>query len=959
METKDIIMIAIAIVGLFLALWQYIKNQKLQKKMFQYQRERDKKGDLEEEKKVLGKVRKKRTDEEIYCDHIDLKFKFLDFTGLNAILQKPLLLENIYVKLRAKKFFRLTHYQTIADFKELDEEKTKEEDEDFVTVFEKLHTEYTRKREPMKLVILGQPGSGKTTLMKWIALQCACSREPIFAGFIPVFISLKDFARYPDKTFKAKNINDLTVDMLRSENISPSFIDEQFEDNRMLFLLDGLDEVADENLRKEVIQWIEKQNIRKNTLLVTSRFSGLQEAKGLKFHDVVPVFTVQDFDIADIERFLENWYKNIEVAVVGEKSKEDTEQAIKKGKTQYEDLMNIIKEKSYKNLRQLAVNPLLLTIIAIVHRTRAVLPKERHKLYEECLKVMIELWNVANKKLDISFSVENSMDNLSKIAVLLMKENRREVEISEIKTLLPPEIETYPLDFFLKEMLLKAGLLYESEGKYGFLHLTFQEYLAALYFASGDDQNAILEFRDKDYWIEIFKLFVNIGNPRQFFNEIIDYLEEKNYWQQMQLWDDCLRDIVVEETQKEIEKKFAKKILKILPNIEYKKENESFIIQLFTHYPLYQYADQFVDEGWNLFYHAKHPFVQSVGSSILNRAGDNYCAELMEQLKNRINDFEKQEDKNRDRLLDFVYQNDNTFVLLIGSRKNLVDFNFALAKLKSNDLFIVYLDLRYFLDLRYLLDFRNDLDPRYLLVLLNLLDLLDLLDLRDLLGLRYLRDLQEFRYLRYLRYLLETLDLRDQFIEKYESIFREHKKEIDAWVDKAIKKLHAMSDEELLTFFPGTTKEEIKIFKTNYPPFITKQLKKGKNSIFKELNITNELLTETGRLIDEEKGEGTFYEVLINICSDKSDKMREKRTPIIRYLMDQDQLKLDRPTVLCLLNFDLDLDNEENQALELEAFASLRKKDYARLRELVVGVVENPPDEATSLNAVYIFKYIN
>ncbi|MCU0286975.1 MAG: hypothetical protein MUF15_11320 [Acidobacteria bacterium] len=46
-----------------------------------------------------------------------------------------------------------------------------------------------------------------------------------------------------------------------------------------------------------------------------------------------------------------------------------------------------------------------------------------------------------------------------------MKENRREMELREIKGLLPGEIEGKPLDFFLKEMVLKAGLLYESEGK--------------------------------------------------------------------------------------------------------------------------------------------------------------------------------------------------------------------------------------------------------------------------------------------------------------------------------------------------------------------------------------------------------------------------------------------------------------------------------------------------------------
>jgi DNA replication protein DnaC len=837
MELKDLIPIIVsiastitAVAALIFGIIQYKKSRKLELEKHEWERQQREKKAIEEKSAQIEKVKIKKSAREIYCDHITQKFKYLDFTGLNAILQKPLLLEEIYVKLRAKESFRLAQYQTINDFKELDKEKDKEEDEDFVTVFERMHQKASKQREPLKMVILGQPGSGKTTLMKWIALQCTCQGEPALANFTPVFIPLKNLGQDPDNTFKKKNIKDLTIALLDNENLSPTFLKEQFEANRILFLLDGLDEVADEKVRGEVIQWIQNQSIRKNALLVTSRFSGLHEAKGLKFHDAIPVFAVQDFDIADIERFLENWYKNIEVAVVGEEDEKDKAQAVEKGKSRYEDLMNIIKDESYEKLRQLAVNPLLLTIIAIVHRTRAVLPKERHKLYEECLKVMIELWNVANRKLEISFSVENSINNLSKIAVFLMKENRREVELPEIETLLPREIEDQSLHFFLKEMVLKAGLLYESEGKYGFLHLTFQEYLAAWHFHRSENQNAVLEYKDKYYWTEVFKLFVNIGNARLFFNEIIENLEEREYWQQMQLWDVCLDDIVMEDTQKEMEIKFAEKILDILPRIEYKEKNEPLIIQLFVHYPLYRHAAQFVDNGWHLFYHAKHPFVQSVGSSILNRSGERVQAELMEALKNRIDEFEKIENKNKSQLLDFIYQNNNSFILLITGRQNLKDFNFALAKLKSHVFFINCLDLH---DLRYLpflRDLRDIHDLRYLRKLRELIDILDLRklpnlrellnlqDLRDIPYLKYLRNLQDSRYFRYFRYLR---DLQNLYIEKYEPIF---KKEIDAWAENAMAKLHSLSDEELLNYFPGTSPEDLKIFRESYEGKVQKNL---------------------------------------------------------------------------------------------------------------------------------------
>jgi DNA replication protein DnaC len=831
MEIKDIIYIAIAVASLIFGIYQFRKSRKLEHEKFLYEMEKDAKQELKEIITGSQEKGKKKTDAQVYCEHVSLKFKHLDFTGLNAILQKPLLLEQVYVKLRAKKSFRLPQYQTIADFKQLDEErgneetgKTEEKDEDFVTVFETLHREYNLKREPLKLVILGHPGSGKTTLMKWIALQCACGGDTVFGRFIPVFIPLKDFGRDPQNTFRTKNIREFTVELLKKEALSASFFDERFEAGTVLFLLDGLDEVADETVRKDVIQWIQNQSIRRNSLLVTSRFSGLQEAKGLKFPDAVPVFSVRDFDIADIERFLENWYRNIETAVAGNASEEDIAQAVKKGKERTEDLISVIKSGNYQNLRRLAVNPLLLTIIAIVRRTRAVLPKERHKLYEECLKVMIELWNVANRKIDeeASFSVENSMANLSKIAVFLMKENRREMELKDILGILPSEIEGRSRDFFLKEMVLKAGLLYESEGKYGFLHLTFQEYLAAHYFARGGNQNTILDYRDKDYWTETFKLFVNIGNARLFFDEIIDHLIEKEYWRQINLWDDCLRDIVVEETREEIELKFAETVLDILPEIDYKEENEELISQLYLHYPIYTHATRFVEKGWNLFDHALHPFVRSVGSFVLNGAGDDIQAQLVERIKERIESFEKRDTKDPGQWMEFLFENNNSFVVLIAGRKNLTDFNFALVKFKSRDFLIVYLDILYIRNLLHLLDIR------YLLDIENFIDFLgfqDKEDFPDNIFHSYSRYFRCFRYIQFRRdpigyiLLFRRLNpqnfryLQDRFIKKYQSVIKEHKKEIDQWADKALAKLHAMSGEELKDRFPGTSEEDLKRFR--------------------------------------------------------------------------------------------------------------------------------------------------
>jgi hypothetical protein len=57
-----------------------------------------------------------KIDLDNYKRHLETHFKNLDFTGLNAILQKPLPLEHIYVKLRAEESRPSERFGTIEDF---------------------------------------------------------------------------------------------------------------------------------------------------------------------------------------------------------------------------------------------------------------------------------------------------------------------------------------------------------------------------------------------------------------------------------------------------------------------------------------------------------------------------------------------------------------------------------------------------------------------------------------------------------------------------------------------------------------------------------------------------------------------------------------------------------------------------------------------------------------------------
>ena len=116
------------------------------------------------------------------------------------------------------------------DFGDIDLDYSETEDttptidkEDFVYVFEEEWQKCKEKQSALKMLILGHPGSGKTTLMKWIALQCHPTKEGIFGGLLPVFISLKDLVNNSVNDFRKCNLREWACAQFRLQKHSNRF----------------------------------------------------------------------------------------------------------------------------------------------------------------------------------------------------------------------------------------------------------------------------------------------------------------------------------------------------------------------------------------------------------------------------------------------------------------------------------------------------------------------------------------------------------------------------------------------------------------------------------------------------------------------------------------------------------------------------------------------------------------
>jgi len=318
-----------------------------------------------------------------------------------------------------------------------------------------------------KLMILGKPGAGKTTFLKYLAIQC--SNGCFQAGQVPIFITLKDFAEEIDSPSLIHYINQQFHEF---EVKDSQAVEKILRRGRSLILLDGLDEVR-ENDHDRVLREIRS---------FLNRFSDCQfvmtcriAAHEYTFENFTEV-EVADFDWQQIVEFSNKWFQ----------TKEDLVKA--------ERFIQSLGE--HEPIQELATNPLLLTLLCLVFEDSADFPANRAELYKEGLDVLLKKWdakrNIERKQIYKKLSIKRKQDLLREIAFssfsrneYFFKQNLLEQQISDyIRNL--PDVSTDPdalqldSEAVLKSIEAQHGLLVErARGIYSFSHLTFQEYFSA------------------------------------------------------------------------------------------------------------------------------------------------------------------------------------------------------------------------------------------------------------------------------------------------------------------------------------------------------------------------------------------------------------------------------------------------------------------------------------------------
>lgn len=350
--------------------------------------------------------------------------------------------------------------------------------------------------EKAKLLILGKPGSGKTTFLKHLAVEwCKGKFQP---NMMAVFIEFRRIQHEQPQLLDviSKQLNLSDQDLVKV----------LLERGELLMLMDGLDELRTSELRREVREQLQQivENYPKNRFILTCR---------TKIFESIPAgFTpveVADFDIRQVKQFVENWFK----AGTGAEATQ-----------QYEKFERAIKEN--QALKELTVTPVLLSLMCLVLEHTGKMASDLALLYQKGINLLLSKWN-DNKDINgwelgsqtyRKLSVEQKQNLLAEIAARKFENPKNFVlfEQEEIVLQITKYLKLTDSNegiAVLKAIEAQHGLLIErADELWSFSHLTFQEHFTVKWLIQLPSEQLAKKITNPQ-WQEVVKKLVESQQP--------------------------------------------------------------------------------------------------------------------------------------------------------------------------------------------------------------------------------------------------------------------------------------------------------------------------------------------------------------------------------------------------------------------------------------------------------------
>ncbi|MGW6455290.1 NACHT domain-containing protein [Streptomyces sp. NPDC055078] len=377
-----------------------------------------------------------------------------------------------------------------------------------------------------RILLRGEAGAGKTTLVWWLAAHAACGTLPTgldeLNGLIPFVVPLRGLRSrgrgFPGPDELAR-IAELPVG-----HAPDGWAERVLESGRALILVDGLDELPQAD-RPKARAWLTSllRGHGNSRALATVR-PGAVESDWLATEGFTELLLLPMND-DDIGAFVTAWHRaaRLEFAALADPVRNEAEAQ------RLRFLEHKLSQEFTRNrvLRDLARTPLLCAVICALHRKRVSrLPDTRWELYRATLDMLLGKRDT-QRGIDapdgLTISTEEHKLLLQHIAVWLVRGGQTQLTPEQAITQIEKAVRGMPQiraqgspARILTHLLNRSGLLQQrGEHTVQFIHRTFQDYLAAKEFAETDSVDELVKNADDEQWQDVVRLSVGHFNRGQ------------------------------------------------------------------------------------------------------------------------------------------------------------------------------------------------------------------------------------------------------------------------------------------------------------------------------------------------------------------------------------------------------------------------------------------------------------
>ncbi|MFJ8140779.1 NACHT domain-containing protein [Streptomyces sp. NPDC096013] len=345
-----------------------------------------------------------------------------------------------------------------------------------------------------RVLLRGDAGSGKTTLVQWLAVTAAADGDRI-----PYVLPLRTLIR----TGQLPSPADFLTAVGCPHTPPEGWAERVLTTRRALILVDGLDEIPSAD-RHRTRDWLLSLigAFPGNHWLLTSRPTAVRPdwlaSEGFRELTLAPMRR------PEVKTFVERWHTAAEAP-------------------EYEaPLLDSLHTK--RDLARLATNPLMCGLICALHRERrGYLPTGRKELYDAALTMLLarrDRERGMGALEGAELGEEAQLEILQRLAYALVLSGRTEMDLETaegiVERCLPTVTGTGDARTVLRDLLLRSGLLRQpADGVVDFIHRTFQDYLGARYAVEEGHLDVLTSHADDTQWEDVIRMAVAHARPRE------------------------------------------------------------------------------------------------------------------------------------------------------------------------------------------------------------------------------------------------------------------------------------------------------------------------------------------------------------------------------------------------------------------------------------------------------------